>query len=205
VSSARVVLIAGQTAGEWDHVTLAEGLRRHDGRAELAAWQRYETLVSRTVRRLAGPRCDEEDLSQEVFLRFFRSIGALRDPSAMRSFVIGICIRVVRHDMRTRWLRRWLNLTDKGSVPEVVAPTADTEAREVVARFYRVLDRLSSESRSLFVARHLEGLGLAEVAELHAMSLSTAQRKLGRVQARVALLTAGDPAIAAYLERGAVR
>jgi len=199
------MLFGGQSGDAWDDVALVEALRRHDPRAELIAWQRYATVVARTVRRLAGPRCDEEDLSQEVFLRFFRSIGALREPSAVRSFLTGICIRVVRHEMRTRWLRRWLHLTDKGSLPETSAPMADAEAREAVARFYGLLDRLSSEARSLFVARHLEGLALAEVAALHGISLSTAQRKLGRAEARVSLWTAGEPAIAAYLERGAAR
>jgi RNA polymerase sigma-70 factor (ECF subfamily) len=201
VSGARVILFGGELGDEPGDAALVEALRRRDARAELIAWRRFAPSVSRTVRRLAGPRCDEEDLSQEVFLHFFRSIGALREPSAVRSFLTGICIRVVRREVRGRWLRRWLLLTEHGALPEVAAPVADPGVREAVARYYAILDRLGSEARSLFVARHLEGLGLVEVAALHGLSVSTTQRRLVRAQARVAVLTGDDPAIAAYLQR----
>jgi hypothetical protein len=62
-----------------------------------------------------------------VFLRFFRSVSGLRDPQAARSFIVGICIRVVRGERRKRWLRRWLTLTDGGSLPDTscIAPLGD--------------------------------------------------------------------------------
>ena len=199
---ARVILFGSESVDEPDDVALVEGLRRHDPHAELLAWRRYGPGVARTLRRLAGPGCDEEDLSQEVFLRFFRSIGALREAVAVRAFLTGICMRVVRHEVRGRWLRRWLRLTDRGVMPEMAAPAVEPEMRQVVARYYALLDRLGSQARSLFVARHLEGLGLAEVASLHGLSVSTTQRKLARAQARMAALTSGDPAITEYLRRG---
>jgi RNA polymerase sigma-70 factor (ECF subfamily) len=174
-------------------------------RAELIAWRRLGPVVARTIRRLAGPGCDEEDLSQEVFLRFFRSIGRLREVAAMRGFLTGICVRVVRRERRGRWLRRWLRLTDDAVTPDVAAPTVEPEVRQAVTRYYAVLDRLGEQGRSLFVARHPEGLGLAEVASLHGLSISTTQRKLARAQARVALPTRGDPTLTDYLERGARR
>lgn len=209
MSGARVILFGGETLDELDDASLVEALRRRDPHAELAAWRRFAPVVARTLRRLAGPGCDEEDLSQEVFLRFFRSFfrsaGALRDPAAVRGFLTGICVRVVRRELRGRWLRRWLRLTDRGVVPDVAAPAVDPEVRQVVARYYAILDRLSAQARSLFVARHLEGLGLAEVASLHGLSLSTTQRKLARAEARVTALVAVDPAVAEYLGKGGGR
>jgi RNA polymerase sigma-70 factor (ECF subfamily) len=205
VSGARVILFGGETLDELDDASLVEALRRRDPHAELAAWRRFAPVVARTLRRLAGPGCDEEDLSQEVFLRFFRSAGALREPAAVRGFLSGICVRVVRRELRGRWLRRWLRLTDRGVVPDVAAPAVEPELRQVVARYYAILDRLSAQARSLFVARHLEGLGLAEVASWHRLSLSTTQRKLARVEAQVAALVAADPVVAQYLGSGGGR
>jgi RNA polymerase sigma-70 factor, ECF subfamily len=206
VAAARLILLSPSPDAEPDDVALVAALRRKEPRAELIAWRRFAPHVTRTLRRLMGPGGDEEDLSQEVFLRFFRKVGGLREPSAVRGFLTGICLRVVRRELRRRWLRRWLKITDRGVVPDVAGPVEDQEAREVVRRYYQILDRVGAEERSLFVARHLEGLGLAEVAELHGISVSTTQRKLARVGERVSAMIRKDPIVSEYLaQHGGIR
>jgi len=207
MEAARVILLEAGSSGEPDDEALARALRHTDPQAAFVAWRRFAPLVTRTVRRLMGPGGDAEDLSQEVFLLFFRKVPSLRNPASVRSFLIGICIRVVRHEVRRRWLRRWLRLTDRGALPDVVdprtdprtSPGADPGARQVVQRYYEILDRLGSEARSLYVTRHIEGLGLSEVASMHGLSMSTTQRKLARAAERVALLANRDPVLADYL------
>ena len=199
MAAARLILLTPRLDDEPDDPALVDALRRKDPRAPLIAWRRFAPHVARTLRRLMGPGCDEEDLSQEVFLRFFRKVGSLREPAAVRGFLTGICLRVVRRDLRRRWLRRWLKLTDQGVVPDIAAPGEAPESREVVRRYYQILDRVSAEGRSLFAARHLEGLGLAEVAAMHGLSLSTTQRRLRRVTAQIAALIRRDPIVSEYL------
>jgi RNA polymerase sigma-70 factor (ECF subfamily) len=201
VSGARVIPLESTVVDELDDAALVEAVRRGAPGAERLAWFRFGPMVTRTLYRLAGPGCDEEDLSQEVFLRFFRKVGRLREAAAIRPYLTGICIRVVRRELRRRWLRRWLRLTSGGDVPDVPAPTADPESRQVVEHYYDVLDRLSADARSLFVARHIEGLTLAEVAALHGLSVSTAQRKLARARGRIAALAKSDPVLRAYLQQ----
>jgi RNA polymerase sigma-70 factor (ECF subfamily) len=190
---------------EGDDVALAQALIRRDPQASLAAWTRLHGVVEGTLRRLVGPGSDVDDLAQDVFFRFFRQVPKLRDPGALRSFVIGICLRVVRQEMRQRWLRRFLRLTDSGDAPEVSTPDHDrsgdgaSDAREVVRRYYEILDRLGGAERSLYLARHVERLPLAEVATLHGLSDSTARRRLLRIARRVAAMVDRDPALAAYL------
>jgi RNA polymerase sigma-70 factor (ECF subfamily) len=206
VAAARLILLSPCLVEEPDDAALVDALRRKDPRAPLIAWRRFAPHVARTVRRLMGPGCDEEDLSQEVFLRFFRKVGSLREPAAVRGFLTGICLRVVRRDLRRRWVRRWLKLTDHGVVPEMTAAIDDQDAREVVRRYYQILDRVSAEARSLFVARHLEGLGLAQVAAMHGLSLSTTQRRLARVTAQISAMIRRDPVVSEYLaQHGGIR
>ena len=201
MSGARVIPLEAGNFDEPDDLALVEALRREAPGAESLAWYRFGPMVARTIYRLGGPGCDEEDLSQEVFLRFFRKVGRLREPAAVRAFLTGICVRVVRREVRRRWLRRWLRLTTRGDIPEVAAPEGDPESRQVVQHYYGVLDQLSAEARSLFVARHIEGLTLADVASLHGLSVSTAQRKLVRARARIAVLAKSDPVLRAYLQQ----
>src|SRR6478752_5139450 len=143
-------VLQGQRDADSD-VALVEALRRGEPQAELAAWNRFATGVDQTLRRLLGPGPDREDLLQEVFLRFFRRIGTLREPGAVRGFLTGICIHVVHAEIASRRRRRWLRLTFSGELPEApVVRASDPDAREAVARYYRLLDGLSSKDRSLF-------------------------------------------------------
>ena len=177
---------------------IARALLRADAAAPRLAWQRFAPVVRGNMRRLIGPAGDEDDLVQEVFLRFFDKVGRLREPDAVRSFLFGICIRVARKDLRKRWLRRWLRLTERGVVPEArVEDDSDVErdAREAARRTYEILDEIGGEGRSLFVTRHIEGLELAQVAKLHGLSISTTQRRLGRVAKRVEAMVRRDPVL----------
>jgi RNA polymerase sigma-70 factor (ECF subfamily) len=183
-------------------VALAEALIRRDPQAVFPAWSRLRPVVHATLRRLLGPDGELEDLAQEVFLRFFRKVPGLRDPRALGAFVYGICLRAARRELRARWLRRFLRLTESGEAPEVPGPDGDEEARDVVRRYYRVLDELGGAARSLYVSRFIERLPLEEVARLHGLSVSTVQRRLGRVKERVAAMVERDPSLRDYLALG---
>jgi RNA polymerase sigma-70 factor (ECF subfamily) len=181
-----------------DDAALVVRLQSHQEQAASAAFRRFSPMVRATVRRLLGPSRDEEDVVQEVFLRFFACVRRLREPALLRSFLFGISVRTVRKEIRRRKLRSWLRLSNEvpGDWPAVAG---DPEAREAIRRFYAVLDRLQGESRSLFVVRYLEGKELTEVARVHGMSVSTVQRKLGKAVARVTAMLRQDPALSTYV------
>jgi len=180
---------------------IAEALRRGDRDAELEAWNRFSPGSAETLRRLLGPGPDREDLLQEVYLRFFRNVRSLREPAAVRGFLSGICVHVVRQEIARRRRSRWLRLTDSGDPPEATSPAPDIETRDLIARYYAVLDKLGTTDRSIFVSRTVERLTLNEVADLHGVSISTAQRRLARATKRVAALVRQDPTLAALVAR----
>jgi RNA polymerase sigma-70 factor, ECF subfamily len=195
-------VLQGQRDADSD-VALVEALRRGEAPAELAAWNRFSTGVDQTLRRLLGPGPDREDLLQEVFIRFYRRIGTLREPSAVRGFLTGICIHVVRAEIGRRQRHRWLSLTATGDLPEPLPSTPDLEGREAVTRYYRMIDKLGGKDRSYFVARTIEGMTLDEVAAAHEVSVSTAQRRINRATKRVAALVRRDPMLAQFAAKQA--
>jgi len=185
----------GEPKGEPTDAAIAESLRRGERQAELEAWNRFSPGAAQTLRRLMGPGPDREDLLQEVFLRFYKRIRTLREPAAVRGFLAAICIRVVQGEIASRSRRRWLHLTSTGDAPDTAVPGPDVEARDTIARYYALLERLGQSERSIFVARTIEMLTLAEVAEAHGVSISTAQRRLARASKRIAALVRSDPAL----------
>ena len=113
---------------------IAEALKRGDRGAELEAWNRFSPGTAQTLRRLLGPGPDREDLLQEVYLRFFRNVRSLREPAAVRGFLAGISVRVVRQEIARRRRSQWLRLTPTGDAPDAPGPAADVESRNVIAR-----------------------------------------------------------------------
>jgi RNA polymerase sigma-70 factor (ECF subfamily) len=176
-----------------------------DAWASAAIWERYHPLVRRILCRAAGPAGDVDDLIQEVFIRLYRKLGTLRDPAALRSFVLTITTRVVQGELRSRWFKRWLRLSDDGAVPEQPSDDTDHESREALRRFYAILDGLAPKQRTVFALRCIEGLELTEVAASAGVSLATIKRWLPRITKRVYAQAERDPVLKAYvLARGLV-
>lgn len=186
-----------------DDAELARLAQARDPRAASEIWRRYSTMVRGLLRRTLGPSPDVEDLVQEVFLRFFDKVGELREPGALKSFLIGITLRVAGSWLRRRRVRRWLTLTDTGAPPDEHAASDDPQAREALRRLYAVLDKIDNEGRLAFVLRHFEGYELTEVATALGCSLATVKRRLSHAQERVDAMVARDPLLKTYVNEGA--
>jgi RNA polymerase sigma-70 factor (ECF subfamily) len=182
-----------------DDVELVHRLVGGDPRAAVLLWRRHAVMVRGLVVRSLGPGVEVEDLVQETFAIFFRKLRTLKDPAAMRSFLIGIAIREIRGEIRKRRVRKWLLLTTTGDLGDYFAE-GDDNARHAFARLYRVLDSLDSRSHVAFTLRHFEGYELTEVAAALSCSLATVKRVLSAVETRVWSLAAQDPYLAPYLE-----
>lgn len=163
-------------------------------------WERYAPRVTRFfVRSLGRSAVDVEDLTQEVFLRVFTRPETIRDPEALREFVMGVALRVLKNLFRYRWIRRVVRLSSDGELPEVPAPVGtDQVARQALRRCYAILDRLSTRERAAFVLRHLEEMTVDEVAACMAVSRSSAKRLISRGVATVSELVDDDPDLRSF-------
>jgi RNA polymerase sigma-70 factor (ECF subfamily) len=178
---------------------LVRAFLRGDASAPAALWDRYAPLVRRITSRAVGPGHEVDDLVQETFLRLYRKLPTLQDPSALRAFVVAITTRVLQTELRARWFKRWLGLFDDGQLPDRPAAGADLEAREALSRFYHLLDRLRPSHRTAFVLRYIEGLELVDVAAATGVSLATIKRWLPRIARRIQVQAERDPLLKGYV------
>jgi RNA polymerase sigma-70 factor, ECF subfamily len=190
--------------GGADDAALVRAAWAGDRRAHVAIWRKYTALVRSKIGRSIGLQ-DLEDHVQEVFLRLFEYLSQLRDPSALRSFIIGITLRVAGTELRRRRCRWWLTLTPTGDLPDPQPrPWADdgSDMREVLGGLLRVLGNLSPYSSRVFELRYVEEKELADVAKTMNISLATAKRHLARASARVFAMAEREPALAGFLQAG---
>ena len=122
----------------------------------------------------------------------------LREPRALKAFIISITALTARTALRRRYAQRWIHLSSVDDAREEVVVRSDTDAREALTRFYAVLDRVNAQDRTLFVLRFMEGLNLLEVAAASRLSLATTKRRLARVWSKLILLIERDPVLSQY-------
>jgi RNA polymerase sigma-70 factor (ECF subfamily) len=191
------------TEPDLDDAELVRAFARGEAWAARAIWNRHAPMVYRLLDRTLGPNGEASDLTQEVFLSTFARLPGLRDAAALRSFIYSVALRTLKWELRRRRVRRILQLSPGGQLPEVPVRAADSEARQLLMRFYALLDQLGSNERTAFVLRHMEGCKLEEVAERMGVSLATVKRWVSRASQRVSVLVEADGVLSSYArERG---
>jgi RNA polymerase sigma-70 factor (ECF subfamily) len=140
-------------------------------RALIEAVQREAAFVL-AVARLLLPRGDDaEDLAQTTLERGIRLIGQLRDPAAVRPWLMRI---ETREAIRVRrQLRSFVTLSRP--VVEVVGPGHD-HADHLAVR--AALGHLSPRTRAVIVLHHMAGLPVRDVAEAMGTSENTVKTQL---------------------------
>jgi RNA polymerase sigma-70 factor (ECF subfamily) len=175
-----------------------------DLRATTIIWRRYSAQVRAKMHHWIGPQ-DIDDHVQEVFSRLFAQLPRVRQPSALRGFIIGITLRVSFTELRRRRRCR-LRLTATGELPEpreASGPFGDSGPdREALWRFEAILGALSPASRRVFVLRYVDKQELVDVAAAMGISLATVKRHLARAAGHVAAMVDREPALADYIRDG---
>ena len=179
---------------------LARALMAGEPWATSTTWNRFAPIVHGIASRALGRDSEAEDVTQEVFYRLFSRVGTLKNPEAFRSFVVSFAIRIVKWELRRRRARRWIMLSESNQLPDVAGLDGDAESREVLRRFYAVLDLLGARERLVFALRYLESMTLEEIAAAMSISLSTVKRTLGRASTRVSEWIASDADLVNYFE-----
>lgn len=181
-------------------VALARALLAGQPGAAAATWERFYPLVHRTLARTLGSDDEVNDLAQDVFMRLFNRVRTLRDPEALQSFVYSITVRVIRSELRRRWVRRIMKpLSDHTAVTEsMVAPVAPYDERNALRRFYTLLNQLNGRERTAYVLRHIEEMNLEETAAAMEVSLATVKRILSRANTTMDQALRSDPVLVGY-------
>jgi RNA polymerase sigma-70 factor, ECF subfamily len=161
-----------------DDETLAHETLAGKRWAQQEVWYRFAPMVYGLLRRSLNPKHEHDDLVQEVFLRFFRRLDSLENPSALRSFIYSIALRVVSEEVRHFYVIERARKQLVHISPETTVMAADFEARDTLAKIQGILDSLKAKHRAVFVLRHVEGMSLQEISIGLDLSLATVKRYL---------------------------
>ncbi len=156
--------------------------------------QQHQTMVYHLALRMVGNAEDAADLTQEVFLSAWRSLGSFQSQAAFSTWLYRLtsnaCIDFLRKEKR----RSALSLTTEGEEEEGrelevadqrFSPERELEKKEARRAVREGLAALSPEHRQVLVLREMEGLSYTEMAHLLDLEEGTVKSRLAR--ARLAL------------------
>ena len=152
--------------------------------------QEHSARVYRLAYRLTGNRHDAEDLTQEVFVRVFRSLSSYT-PGTFEGWLHRITTNLFLDQVRRKQRIRFDALPEDterlpGTAPSPEQVYADTH---LDPQIQAALDALSPEFRVAVVLCDIEGLTYEEIAATLGIKLGTVRSRIhrGRVQLREAL------------------
>jgi RNA polymerase sigma-70 factor (ECF subfamily) len=151
-------------------------------------YRRHAHHLLAIATRLLSNRCEGEEVVQDAFVVGFEQLGRLRDPAALRPWLIRIAVNLVRRHLRRGRLLRILGLDrspDDATLEALASPTLRPDDRTELALADRVLQRMPADLRIAWMLRRVEGLALAEVSSTCACSLATAKRRIAAVDAEM--------------------
>nr|WP_166174967.1 RNA polymerase sigma factor [Altererythrobacter segetis] len=161
-------------------VTLVQGGDRAAGERLVRRWH---PRLLRTARRLVGAEM-APGVVQEAWISILRGIGSLRDPARFAPWAFGILHRRCADAIRRAQARRSIAM---GEVEAPVQPAPD-EALALVGAFAA----LPAEQRLAAQLFFVEGLTLAEIAEVQQVPVGTAKSRLFHARRRLKAALEGE-------------
>jgi RNA polymerase sigma-70 factor (ECF subfamily) len=185
-----------------DDLDLVHAAAAGDPAAMAAIWARYARLVRSVLRATLGRDGELDDLTQDVFLKLFRTVTQLRDGAALPAVLTRMAVRQAGMTLRWRRVRALVMLTPSTQLPDVAVVPPDPDVRRGLAVLYRLLDRVKPRHRMAFVLRDVLGMEMPEVAAALELSDTAARRALTEGRKRVLRLARHEPHLVPFLAKG---
>jgi RNA polymerase sigma-70 factor, ECF subfamily len=133
-----------------------------------------------------------EEVTQDTFLRAYRSIAGWRGDASLRTWLATICRRLCIDRARLKQL-------ETVAAPDLEAVAGSTSETEALADRFDLraaLDRLPADEREASLLVHHYGYSSLEAATLLGVPGSTVRSRVGRARQRLVAALSGPPVTA---------
>jgi RNA polymerase sigma-70 factor, ECF subfamily len=159
-----------------------------DGSAWEGIVRRHSRRVYNLCYRFTGNRHEAEDLTQEVFLRIYRTVRNYRAEQGSFSTWMSSVARnlLIDHYRRTKYERQTSSLDDEEQAPIQVrqppesGPDHLAQASELSRQVQLALGKLSPELREAVILRDLQGLEYREIQGVLSVPEGTVKSRINR-------------------------
>ena len=174
---------------------------------DAAAWeeivQRYERRIYNLCYRFAGSADNAQDLTQEVFIKMYRTLSSYDvERGAFVTWVTSMTRNLLVDHFRKTKHDRMTDSIDASSIPDqddsptladqlqtkAAPPDSTVQSREAQEMVHNALQKLSPELREAVILRDLQDRDYREIAEVLRVPEGTVKSRINRGRAELARL-----------------
>lgn len=155
---------------------------------------RYKDIVARVIYSMIDSKSDVEDLTQEVFIKAYRSLPRFKFDSSLQTWLYRIAVNHTIDYLRKKKLTRifsldgideWLLGKLRGQRHANEKIPEDINRAEVKELVEWGLSKLSQEYQTVLVLREIEGLRYDEMATVLEISVPAVKTRLFRARTKL--------------------
>ncbi len=142
--------------------------------------------MAATVIGILGPTPEAEDVGQETFIRFYRSLKKFRGDSSIGTYLTRIAINLSLNELKRRKRQRgFLSPKVEDQIENVPDSRPEKEQREIKDLVEQGLQRLEPKFRAVIVLRLINGYSTQETADILNLPKGTVLSRLARAQMKL--------------------
>ena len=158
----------------------------------------YQDMVFNLSYRFMGNAQEAEDLTQEVFLKIFRSLRSFRGASTLKTWIYRITTNMALNRIKFNKRRRRdrqisidrplepdLPPMNESLPDERPGPDRFAHSGEIQQRLQKALDEINEDQKAVVILRDVEGLSYEDIALALEINIGTVKSRLARGRANI--------------------
>ncbi|MDR1381160.1 MAG: sigma-70 family RNA polymerase sigma factor [Tannerella sp.] len=153
--------------------------------------ERYGARIFSLTVKIVGNREDAEELTQDVFVKAFRSLSSFRGDSSFSTWIYRIAYNMAVSAVRRKgpdFIPVDENLLSgvPDETDETAFGTADTDGR--IACLNRALEQLTPEERAMIMLFYKDSRSMEEIARITGLTETNVKTKIFRIRKKLLVL-----------------
>ncbi|GHT41176.1 DNA-directed RNA polymerase sigma-70 factor [Bacteroidia bacterium] len=158
-----------------------------DVRAFSAIVGGYQQMVFSIVLKIVANREDAEDITQEVFIKVFKSLAQFKEEAEFSTWLYRIAYNTTLSELRKKRLR-FSPIEDSimaENEPDTDAPADDVEVS--LQHLDEALKKLPPDDVFLVTLHYMDGQSIENISKITGLSVPNVKVKLHRIRKKLAL------------------
>ncbi|MEE9548048.1 MAG: RNA polymerase sigma factor RpoE [Nitrosomonadaceae bacterium] len=176
---------------------LVERAQRGDKRAFDLLVVKYQRKLARLLSQFIRDAAEVEDVTQETFIKAYRSLSSFRGDSAFYTWLYRIGINAAKNFLVAQKRRASTttnefdievaeNFEEGSQLRELNTPENELMSKQIAQTVHQALQALPEELRSAITLREIEGLSYEEIASIMSCPTGTVRSRIFRARESIA-------------------